>query len=166
MEIKLTIPKQFETHFNMDSFKDSLKRIAFDIKEYIKLKDSNPDVIPLSGLYEQELVDALPDMFENAEIDYSEYEIAELREGVKTRLNTTYPWTKQFELAYSHAYGEESMFILVENPVAQRKCLVVENLNDHTYKVENEPGKDHYLIDATPEAMEKIRQYLELTDNT
>ena len=46
MKIKLTIPKQFETHFNMDSFKDSLKRIAFDIKEYIKLKDSNPDVIP------------------------------------------------------------------------------------------------------------------------
>lgn len=42
MEIKLTIPKQFETNFNMDSFKDSLKRIAFDIKEYI----SNPEVIP------------------------------------------------------------------------------------------------------------------------
>ena len=48
MEIKLTIPKQFEKHFNMDSFKDSLKRIAFDIKEYIKLKDTNPDVIPVS----------------------------------------------------------------------------------------------------------------------
>lgn len=83
MEIKLTIPKQFETHFNMDSFKDSLKRIAFDIKEYIKLKDSNPDVIPLSGLYEKELADALPHMFENAEIDYSEVETAELRQGVK-----------------------------------------------------------------------------------
>lgn len=87
MEIKLTIPKPFETHFNMDSFKDSLKRIAFDIKEYIKLKDSNPDVIPVSGLYEKELADALPHMFENAEIDYSQDEIAELRQGVKTRLN-------------------------------------------------------------------------------
>ena len=52
------------------------------------------------------------------------------------------------------------MFILVENPVAQRKCLVVENLTEHTYKVEKEPGKDHTLIDATPESMERIRQYL------
>lgn len=116
MKIKLTIPKQFETHFNMDSFKDSLKRIAFDIKEYIKLKDSNPDVIPLSGLYEKELADALPHMFENAEIDYSEVEIDELRKSVKKRLNQAYPWTEP-------------------------------------YKVENEPGTDHTLIDATPEAM-------------
>lgn len=160
MEIKLTIPKQFEEHFNMDSFKDSLKRIAFDIKEYIKLKDTNPDVIPVSGFYEKELAEALPDMFENAEIDYSEEEIAELRLGVKKRLNQAYPWTEQFELAYSHDYGEESMFILVENPVAQRKCLVVENLTDHTYMVEKELEKDHTLIEATPEAMEKIRQYL------
>lgn len=166
MEIKLTIPIKFEEHFNMDSFKDSLKRIAFDIKEHIKLKDTNPDVIPLSGRYERELADALPEMFENAEIDYSEHEISELRQGVKSRLNTTYPWTEPLELSYSHAYGEESMFILVENPVAQRKCLVVENLTDHTYKVEEEPGKFHGLIDATPEAMERIRQYLTLTDNT
>lgn len=160
MEIKLTIPKQFETHFNLDSFNDSLKRIAFDIKEYIKLKDSNPDVIPLSGLYEKELADSLPHMFENAEIDYSEVEIDELRKSVKKRLNQAYPWTEPLELYYSHEFGEESMFILVENPVAQRKCLVVENLTDHTYKVEKEPGKDHTLIDATPEAMERIRQYL------
>lgn len=42
------------------------------------------------------------------------------------------------------------MFLLVEKPVAQRQCLVVENLTDHTYKVEKEPGKDYALIDATP----------------
>ena len=160
MEIKLTIPKQFEKHFNMDSFKDSLKRIAFDIKEYIKLKDSNPDVIPLSGLYEKELVDALPEMFEHAEIDYSEAEIAELNLGVKKRLNQAYPWAEQLDLLYSHEYGEASMCLLVENPVTQRRCLLVENLADHTYKVEKEPGTDHVLIDATPEAMERIRQYL------
>lgn len=160
MEIKLTIPKQFETHFNMDSFKDSLKRIAFDIKEYIKLKDSNPDVIPLSGLYEKELADALPHMFENAEIDYSEAEIAVIRLGAKTRLNTAYPWTEQLDLLYSHEYGDESMALLVENPVTHRRCLVVENLTEHTYKVEKEPGTDHVLIDATPESMERIRQYL------
>ena len=160
MEIKLTIPKQFEEHFNMDSFKDSLKRIAFDIKEHIKLKDTNPDVIPLSGRYERELADALPEMFENAEIDYSEAEIAVIRLGAKTRLNTAYPWTEQLDLLYSHEYGDESMALLVENPVTKRKCLMVENLTDHTYKVEKEPGTDHVLIDATPEAMERIRQYL------
>lgn len=165
MEIKLTIPKKFETHFNMDSFKDSLKRIAFDIKEYIKLKDTNPDVIPVSGLYEKELAEALPEMFEDAEIDYSEEEIAEIRLGVKKRLNQAYPWTEQFELAYSHDYGEEDILILVENPVAQRKCLVAENLTDHTYMVEKEIEKDHTLVDATPEAMEKIRQYLECNNN-
>lgn len=77
------------------SFKDSLKRIAFDIKEYIKLKDSNPDVIPLSGLYEKELADALPHMFENAEIDYSEVEIDELRKSVKKTFEPSLPvdWT-------------------------------------------------------------------------
>lgn len=156
MEIKLTIPKQFETNFNMDSFKDSLKRIAFDIKEYI----SNPEVIPASDPYEKELAEAIPQMFENAEIDYSEVETAELRQGVKKRLNQAYPWTEQLELAYSHEYGEESILILVENPVAQRKCIVAETLTDHTYMVEKEPGKDHTLIDATPEAMERTRQYL------
>lgn len=161
MEIKLTIPKQLEKHFNMDSFKESLKRIAFDIKEYIKL----PDVIPASGRYEKEIAEALPQMFENAEIDYSEDEIAEIRQGVKKRLNTAYPWTEHLELAYSHEYGEEYVLILLENPVAHRKCLVVENLADHTYKVEKELGKDHSLVPSTPEAMEKIRQYLECNNN-
>ncbi len=160
MEIKLTIPKQLE-HIDMGSLKVSLKRIAFDIKAHIELKNAlPPDVIPAPGLYEKEIAEALPEMFENAEIDYSEEEIAELRLDVKKRLNQAYPWTEQFELAYSHDYGEESMFILVEKPVAQLKCLVAENLTDHTYMVEKEPGKDPTLIDATPEAMEKIRQYL------
>ena len=165
MEIKLTIPKQLE-HIDMDSLKVSLKRIAFDIKAHIELKNAvPPDVIPVSGLYEKEIAKALPEMFENAEIDYSEEEIAELRLGVKKRLNKAYPWTEQLELAYSHEYGEEYMLILVENPVAQRKCLVAENLTDHTYKVEKELEKDHSLVDATPEAMEKIRQYLECNNN-
>lgn len=161
MEIKLTIPKQFEEHFDMAAFKLSLQRIAFDIKAHIELKNAlPPDVIPASGLLEKEIAEALPQMFEDAEIDYSEEETAELRLGVKKRLNQAYPWTEQFELAYSHEYGEEHILILVENPVAQLKCLVAENLTDHTYMVEKEPGKDHTLIEATPEAMEKIRQYL------
>lgn len=28
------------------------------------------------------------------------------------------------------------MYLLLENPVAQHKCLVLENITDHTYKVE------------------------------
>ena len=165
MEIKLTIPKQLE-HIDMASLKVSLKRIAFDIKAHIELKNAvPPDVIPVSGLYEKELAEALPEMFENAEIDYSEEEIAEIRQGVKQRLNQAYPWTEQFELAYSHEYGEDYMLFLVENPVAQRKCLMAENLADHTYKVEKELEKDHTLVYATPEAMEKIRQYLECNNN-
>lgn len=165
MEIKLTIPKQLE-HIDMGSLKVSLKRIAFDIKAHIELKNAlPPDVIPVPGLYEKEIAEALPEMFENAEIDYSEEETAELRLGVKKRLNQAYPWTEQFELAYSHEYGEEDILFLVENPVAQRKCLVSENLTDHTYKVEKEIEKDHTLVDATPEAMEKIRQYLECNNN-
>jgi len=31
MEIRMTIPKEFEWHFKMDRFKDSLGRINFDI---------------------------------------------------------------------------------------------------------------------------------------
>jgi len=30
MEIRMTIPKEFEWHFKMDRFKDSLGRINFD----------------------------------------------------------------------------------------------------------------------------------------
>ena len=161
MEIKLTIPKQFEEHFDMAAFKLSLTRIAFDIKAHIELKNAlPPDVIPVSGLYEKELAEALPQMFEDAEIDYSEEEKDELRRGVKKRLNQAYPWTEHLELGYSHEYGEEYVLILLENPVAKRQCLVAEKLADHTYKVEKELEKDHSLIEATPEAMEKIRQYL------
>ena len=165
MEIKLTIPKQLE-HIDMDAFKLSLKRLAFDIKAHVELKNAlPPDVIPVSGLYEKEIAEALPQMFEDAEIDYSEEEIAELRRGVKQRLNQAYPWTKQLDFAYSHEYGEEYVLILLENPVAKRQCLVAENLTDHTYKVEKEIEKDHTLVPSTPEAMEKIRQYLECNNN-
>ena len=63
MEIRMTIPKEFEDHFNFDHFKDSLGRIAYDLSEYIKLRDTNIDVLPLSGNYEQELAYVLPKMF-------------------------------------------------------------------------------------------------------
>lgn len=65
MEIRMTIPKELEQHFEFDKFKDSLCRIRFDLSEYITSKGSH-DLIPLSGNYEQELADALPTMFASA----------------------------------------------------------------------------------------------------
>ena len=67
MEIRMTIPKEFEEHFRLDKFKDSLCRISFDLSEYI-MSEGNQDFTPLSGNYEQELVDALPKMFASAKI--------------------------------------------------------------------------------------------------
>ena len=65
MEIRMTIPKEFEQHFEFDKFKDSLCRIRFDLSEYLASKGSH-DFTPLSGKYEQELADALPTMFASA----------------------------------------------------------------------------------------------------
>ena len=42
MKITLTIPKEFEDHFNADRFKDSLNRLSADANL-------------LAGLYEKEL---------------------------------------------------------------------------------------------------------------
>lgn len=65
MEIRMTIPKEFEEHFNFDKFKDSLCRIRFDLSEYINSEGSQ-EFTPMSGNYEQELADALPAMFASA----------------------------------------------------------------------------------------------------
>ena len=54
MKIIMEIPKEFETHFNNDRFKDSLERLRADVGEYV------------SGLYEYELCDMLIEAFENA----------------------------------------------------------------------------------------------------
>ena len=67
MEIRMTIPKEFEQHFDFDKFKDSLCRIRFDLSEYINSEGSH-DFIPLSGKLEMELAKVLPKMFESAKI--------------------------------------------------------------------------------------------------
>lgn len=50
MKISLEIPKEFEEHFTMDRFKDSLERVQTDIQYHGN---------PLSGLYERELIEML-----------------------------------------------------------------------------------------------------------
>ena len=67
MEIRMTIPKEFEWHFKMDRFKDSLGQINFDLSQYVNY-DGSQDFNPLSGKLEMELAEALPKMFESAKI--------------------------------------------------------------------------------------------------
>ena len=63
MIISLEIPKEFEEHFNMDRFKDSLERIRVDIKFAIEGRELN-----LSGRYEMELAEMLRDAMIKAEV--------------------------------------------------------------------------------------------------
>lgn len=60
MKITLDIPKEFEQHFNLDRFKDSLSRIKCDTRYCFR--DG------LSGEYEIELLDMLVEAFEKAKI--------------------------------------------------------------------------------------------------
>ena len=63
MKILLDIPKEFETHFNNDKFKDSLKRIKYDVDN---LKQD-----ALSWRYDVEIIDMLMVAFEKAEVFHS-----------------------------------------------------------------------------------------------
>ena len=56
MKITLTIPKEFEDHFNADRFKDSLNRLSADANL-------------LAGLYEKELAQMLIKAFAQAEVE-------------------------------------------------------------------------------------------------
>lgn len=67
MTLLLEIPKEFEEHFNMDRFKDSLERIRIDIK--FELEDEmKPNYMMLSGNYEMELLDMLRKAFNSAKV--------------------------------------------------------------------------------------------------
>lgn len=68
MEIKIKIPKEFEKHFNMDRFKDSLERIRVDIKFAIEDRELEKCSMVLSGRYEMELAEMLRDAMSNAEV--------------------------------------------------------------------------------------------------
>lgn len=61
MIISLEIPKEFEEHFNMDRFEDSLERI------YGELESDEGHYI-LAGKYELELIKMLRDAMAKAEV--------------------------------------------------------------------------------------------------
>ena len=66
MVLKIKIPKEFEKHFNMDRFKESLERISADI--HFELFNKSNSRIMLSGRYEMELAEMLRDSMSKAEI--------------------------------------------------------------------------------------------------
>ena len=62
MTISIEIPKEFEEHFNMDRFKNSLERARVDIECAMM---SYPT---MSGLYEIELIKMLRDAMIKADV--------------------------------------------------------------------------------------------------
>ena len=54
MKLLIEIPTEFESHFNLDRFKDALKRLEFDANY-------------LAGNYEKELAEMLIESFQNAQ---------------------------------------------------------------------------------------------------
>lgn len=65
MRITIDIPAEFEEHFVFDHFRDSLGRIAYDLRTY--------EGEPLSGRYEIETIEMLVDALQRARI-YKEEE--------------------------------------------------------------------------------------------
>lgn len=63
MTISLEIPKEFEEHFNMDRFKDSLERVRVDVQCGLECSE-----IQMVGLYELELIKMLRDAMTKAEV--------------------------------------------------------------------------------------------------
>lgn len=63
MTISIEIPKEFEEHFNMDRFHNSLERVRVDIQR--GLINNN---ITMSGLYEIELIKMLRDAFDVSDV--------------------------------------------------------------------------------------------------
>lgn len=59
MRIIIDIPAEFEDHFAFDHFRDSLGRIAYDIRTY--------EGAPLSGKYEIETIEMLASALQRAE---------------------------------------------------------------------------------------------------
>lgn len=65
MRITIDIPAEFEEHFAFDHFRDSLGRIAYDLRTY--------EGEPLSGRYEIETIEMLANALQRARI-YKEEE--------------------------------------------------------------------------------------------
>lgn len=63
MTISIKIPKEFEEHFNIDKFKDSLERVRVDIQCNIE-----NDKIIMAGIYELEVIKMLKNALIKSEV--------------------------------------------------------------------------------------------------
>ena len=66
MRIEIEIPKEFESHFDQDKFKDSFERIMADIEHSLE----NGDCL-CAGRYEYETIGMLEKALENSKTAYS-----------------------------------------------------------------------------------------------
>lgn len=64
MRVTIDIPAEFEGHFAFDHFRDSLGRIAYDLRTY--------EGEPLSGRYEIETIEMLANALQRARIHEKE----------------------------------------------------------------------------------------------
>lgn len=67
MKIMLDIPAEFEEHFAFDHFRDSLGRIAYDLRTWTYEGDDL-----LSGRYDIETLEMLTDALQRAQIHEKE----------------------------------------------------------------------------------------------
>lgn len=63
MKVTIELPKEFEEHFNIDRFKDSLERIRIDIQCSLECSE-----VKMAGIYELKLIQMLRDRMLKAEV--------------------------------------------------------------------------------------------------
>lgn len=65
MKIEINIPKEFESHFKLDRFKDSLTRCTYEIDNVIRFDVGHN---PITWQYDIEILEMLIQEFEKAKI--------------------------------------------------------------------------------------------------
>lgn len=80
MRIEIEIPKEFESHFDQDKFKDSFERIMADIEHSLE----NGDCL-CAGRYEYETIEMLEKALENSKTAYSVDKVVEELEELRDR---------------------------------------------------------------------------------
>lgn len=65
MKILIEIPKEFEKHFNIDRFQDSIEKCTCDLDTMLRYEI---DYNPVAGKYDIEVLEMLIPTLENAKI--------------------------------------------------------------------------------------------------
>lgn len=78
MRIEIEIPKEFESDFKQDKFKDSFERIMADIGRSLEI-----EINVCAGRYEYETIEMLKKAFEDSKSAYSVDKVVEALESSK-----------------------------------------------------------------------------------